>query len=144
MTVLTTTVTINATEAPKPPVVYWIVQDKIAKVERLVREDGAYWQFGEGTMLPWAKNDGHKLTKTVDTDEVREFEFVLPGDASLKRPAQPWQHTPRLNRVHVANVRGLKDRYVVVLSDGTSVDWDQWVSMDDDDRGHYLYEDVKS
>ncbi len=54
-----------------------------------------------------------------------------------------WRDIPREKRVHVANVRGLKDRYVVILSDGTSVDWDQWVSMDDDDRNHYLYEERK-
>lgn len=140
MTVLTTTVTINGTEPELPPRLYWIVQDKVSTFERLVRDDGAYWQYDEGTLLPWAKNDGHKLKKVEDTDAVREFEFSLPAEITPKRPAQPWRHAGRLNRVHVANVRGLKDRYVVILSDGGSFDWDHWISMDDDERNGILYE----
>ncbi len=84
MTVLTTTVTINATEAEKPPVIYWIVQDKTNAVERLVREDGSYWQYAVDTLLPWAKSHGVKLKKVEDTDEVREFEFSVVEE--LARP----------------------------------------------------------
>lgn len=50
-----------------------------------------------------------------------------------------WRDIPREKRVHVVNVRGLKDKYVVVLSDGGTFDWDRWVSMDDDERNDVLY-----
>lgn len=80
MTVITTTVTINGTEPEKPPRLYWIVQDKVAMIDRLVREDGAHAEYPEGTMLPWAKSQGLKLKKTEDTDEVREFEVLLTAE----------------------------------------------------------------
>ena len=143
MTALVTTVTINGAEPELPPRLYWIVQDKVARVERLVREDGAYWQYDENTLLPWAKNDGYKLKKVEDTDAVREFEFSLPAEVTPKRLPQLWRHCDRRDRVHVANVRGLKDKYVVVLSDGGTFDWDRWVTMDDDERNDVLYETLK-
>lgn len=58
-----------------PAPLYWIVQDKVSSSERLVREDGAYWDLAEGSLLPWAKAQSIKLKKVEDTDQVREFEF---------------------------------------------------------------------
>lgn len=88
MAVITTTVTINGAEPVKPPRLYWIVQDKVSMIDRLVREDGAHTEYPEGTMLPWAKAQGLKLKKTVDTDEVREFEVLLSAEdeARTTRP----------------------------------------------------------
>lgn len=34
----------------------------------------------------------------------------------------------RKNRVHVTNVRGNKDSFYVVLSDGSEIAWSVWVS----------------
>ena len=59
---------------------YWVVQDKVAGVERLVRQDGAYGEHPEGTLLPWAKGQGLKLKKEVDDDLVREFSFILTAE----------------------------------------------------------------
>jgi hypothetical protein len=40
----------------------------------------------------------------------------------------------RLDRIHVVNVRSRKDRFYVVLSDSSEVQWDIWIKMSEEER----------
>jgi len=40
----------------------------------------------------------------------------------------------RLKRVHVVTVRMKDTKYIVILSDKSEVDWDQWIRMSQDER----------
>lgn len=43
----------------------------------------------------------------------------------------------RLNRIHVVNVRLVKDFYYVVLSDNSQFEWKEWNTMSEKDRNYY-------
>jgi hypothetical protein len=40
----------------------------------------------------------------------------------------------RLNRVHVVNVRAKGDRFYVILSDSSVVEWEYWIAMTHEER----------
>ena len=56
---------------------YWIVQDKVAKVERLVRQDGAYGEHAEGTLLPWAKTGKPSGRFVIEFEELEGAQAAL-------------------------------------------------------------------
>lgn len=64
---------------------YYVVQDKVERQERIVRQDGAYGVHPEGTLLPWAKSQGIKLTKDHDDESSREFVFTLTAEEEAEK-----------------------------------------------------------
>jgi len=43
----------------------------------------------------------------------------------------------RKNRIHVINVRFKNNKYFIVLSDETEIDWDYWISLSKKERWNY-------
>jgi hypothetical protein len=41
----------------------------------------------------------------------------------------------RLNRTHVVTVRGKDDKFKIVLSDGSEIDWKVWINLTPKERG---------
>lgn len=40
----------------------------------------------------------------------------------------------RLNRVHVVNVRMKDNKFIVILSDNSEVDWNMWIRLSQQER----------